>query len=141
MRVDAEQVLRDDPVLYSQYVKNNYKLPEGEDPRITRMGLLLRKTSLDELPQFWNVLRGDMSLVGPRPVIPDELNEYGDKRRVLLSVKPGMSGAWAISGRSRVGYPQRATIELGYVQRWRLKADLSILWRTLPAVVTRRGAH
>ena len=130
-----------DPVLYEKYLENNYKLPEGEDPRITRVGLLLRRTSLDELPQFWNVLRGDMSLIGPRPVVPDELNEYGDKRRVLLSVKPGMSGAWAVRGRSRVGYPQRAAIELGYVQRWKLKADLSILWRTLPAVVTRRGAH
>lgn len=141
MRVDAEQVLRNDPVLHAQYVKNNYKLPEGKDPRITRMGRLLRKTSLDELPQFWNVLRGDMSLIGPRPVVPDELNEYGDKRRVLLSAKPGMSGAWAIIGRSRVGYPHRAAIELGYVQRWRLKTDFAILWRTLPAVVTRRGAH
>jgi lipopolysaccharide/colanic/teichoic acid biosynthesis glycosyltransferase len=141
MRVDAEQLLRNNPVLHAQYVKNNYKLPEGEDPRITRVGLLLRKTSLDELPQFWNVLRGDMSLIGPRPVVPEELNEYGDKRRVLLSVKPGMSGAWAISGRSRVGYPHRAAIELGYVQRWRLKTDVSILWRTLPAVLFRRGAH
>jgi lipopolysaccharide/colanic/teichoic acid biosynthesis glycosyltransferase len=141
MRVDAEQLLRNDPELYARYVKNNYKLPDGEDPRITRLGRLLRKTSLDELPQFWNVLRGEMSLIGPRPVVPDELNEYGDKRRILLSVKPGMSGAWAIVGRGEVGYPHRAAIELGYVQRWRLKADLSILWRTLPAVVTRRGAH
>lgn len=141
MRVDAEQLLRSDPVLHAEYVKNNYKLPEGQDPRITRMGHLLRKTSLDELPQFWNVLRGDMSLIGPRPVVPDELNEYGEKRRVLLSVKPGMSGAWAITGRSRVGYPQRAAIEVRYVRRWGLWADLAILWRTVPAVVGRRGAH
>jgi exopolysaccharide production protein ExoY len=141
MRVDAEQLLRSDPVLYSQYVRHNYKLPEGEDPRITRMGRLLRKTSLDELPQLWNVLRGDMSLIGPRPVVPDELNEYGGERRVLLSVKPGITGEWAITGRSSVGYPQRAAIEIGYVRRWRLGADLSILWRTVPAVLTRRGAH
>jgi exopolysaccharide production protein ExoY len=141
MRVDAEELLRNDPVLHSQYVKNNYKLPEGQDPRITRMGELLRKTSLDELPQFWNVLRGDMSLVGPRPVVPDELNEYGGKRRVLLSVQPGMSGAWAVGGRSKVGYPHRAAIELRYVRRWWLWADLSILWRTLPAVLKKRGAH
>jgi exopolysaccharide production protein ExoY len=141
MRVDAEQLLRNDPVLHSQYVKNNYKLPDGLDPRITRMGRLLRKTSLDELPQLWNVLRGDMALIGPRPVIRDELNEYGESRRVLLSVKPGMSGAWAVIGRSRVGYPQRAAIEVGYVQRWRLGADISLLWRTLPAVISRRGAH
>ncbi|MGH7515382.1 MAG: sugar transferase [Gemmatimonadales bacterium] len=141
MRMDAEEMLRRDPVLHAKYVANNFKLPEGEDPRITRMGRLLRITSLDELPQFWNVLRGEMALIGPRPVVPDELNEYGEKRRVLLSVKPGMTGAWAIIGRSRVGYPQRAAIELGYVSGWRFKEDLSILWRTLPAVLTRRGAH
>jgi exopolysaccharide biosynthesis polyprenyl glycosylphosphotransferase len=141
MRCDAEQLLRSDPVLHAEYVRNNYKLPEGQDPRITRVGYLLRKTSLDELPQFWNVLRGDMSLIGPRPVVPDELNEYGEKRRVLLSVKPGISGAWAVSGRSRVAYPERASIEVRYVQRWGLWEDVSILWRTLPAVITRRGAH
>jgi exopolysaccharide production protein ExoY len=141
MRVDAELLLKNDPVLHAKYVQNNYKLPEGEDPRITRVGRILRKTSLDELPQLWNVFRGDMSLVGPRPVVPEELNEYGEKRRVLLSVKPGMSGAWAVTGRSRVGYPQRAAIELHYVRRWRLLRDLSILWRTLPAVIARRGAH
>jgi lipopolysaccharide/colanic/teichoic acid biosynthesis glycosyltransferase len=141
MRVDAEEALRRNPVLYAMYLENNYKLPEGEDPRITRVGRLLRKTSLDELPQLWNVLRGHMSLIGPRPVVPDELNEYGEKRRVFLSVKPGLSGAWAITGRSRVGYPDRAAIELGYIRRWRFGRDLSILWRTVPAVLTRRGAH
>ena len=141
MRVDAERVLRNDPEMYAEYIKNNYKLPDGRDPRITRVGRMLRKTSLDELPQLWNVLRGDMSLIGPRPVVPDELNEYGGQRRVLLSVKPGMTGAWAIVGRSRVGYPRRAAIEVGYVRRWKLGSDLSILWRTVPAVLTRRGAH
>ena len=141
MRVDAEQLLRSDPAMYSEYVRNNYKLPEGRDPRITRVGRLLRKTSLDELPQLWNVLRGDMSLIGPRPVVADELTEYGGHRRMLLSVKPGITGEWAITGRSSVGYPQRAAIEIGYVRRWRLSADLSILWRTFPAVLTRRGAH
>jgi lipopolysaccharide/colanic/teichoic acid biosynthesis glycosyltransferase len=141
MRGDAEQVLRNDPVLHARYVKNNYKLPDGEDPRITRVGRFLRKSSLDELPQFWNVLRGDMALIGPRPVVPDELNEYGVQRRVLLSVKPGMSGAWAVTGRSRIAYPERAKIELRYVQRWWLWEDVSILWRTLPAILTRRGAH
>jgi lipopolysaccharide/colanic/teichoic acid biosynthesis glycosyltransferase len=141
MRVDAEQLLRSDPAMYSEYVRNNYKLPDGRDPRVTRVGRLLRKTSLDELPQLWNVLRGDMSLIGPRPVVPDELTEYGGQRRMLLSVKPGITGEWAITGRSSVGYPQRAAIEIGYVRRWRLTADLAILWRTFPAVLTRRGAH
>ncbi len=116
-------------------------ITEAEDPRITPLGRRLRQCRLDELPQLWNVLRGDMSLVGPRPVVPDELNEYGDTRRVLLSVKPGMSGAWAVTGRSRVGYPQRAAVELRYVRRWHLGRDLTILWRTLPTVFTRRGAH
>jgi exopolysaccharide biosynthesis polyprenyl glycosylphosphotransferase len=141
MRVDAEELLRRDPVLQAQYVKNNYKLPEGRDPRITRLGRLLRRSSLDELPQLWNVLRGDMSLVGPRPVVPDELEEYGDRRRVLLSLKPGMAGAWAVSGRSRVGYPRRAKIELGYVCKWKFGLDLLIMLRTLPTVLARRGAH
>jgi len=141
MRVDAEELLRRDPVLHAQYVKNNFKLPDGRDPRITRLGRLLRSTSLDELPQLWNVLRGDMSLVGPRPVVPDELDQYGERRRVLLSLKPGMAGAWAVNGRSRVGYPHRAKIELGYVCNWRFGLDFLILLRTLPAVLARRGAH
>jgi exopolysaccharide production protein ExoY len=141
MRVEAEELLRTDPVLRSQYMSNNFKIPEGSDPRITRLGHFLRRSSLDELPQLLNVLRGEMSLVGPRPVVPDELAEYGETRTVLLSLRPGMAGAWAVNGRSRVGYPHRAAIELGYVRSWRLKLDLSILWRTLPAVLTRRGAH
>jgi lipopolysaccharide/colanic/teichoic acid biosynthesis glycosyltransferase len=141
MRVDAEELLHRDPVLLAQYIGNNYKLPEGHDPRITRLGRLLRSSSLDELPQLWNVLRGDMSLVGPRPVVPDELEEYGERRPVLLSLKPGMAGAWAVNGRSRVGYPHRAKIELSYVCNWRFGLDLLILLRTLPAVLARRGAY
>jgi exopolysaccharide production protein ExoY len=141
MRVEAEELLRSDPLLRSRYEANNFKIPEGSDPRITRLGHFLRRTSLDELPQLLNVLRGEMSLVGPRPVVPEELVQYGETHTVLLSLKPGMAGAWAVNGRSRVGYPRRAAIELGYVRSWRLKLDLSILWRTLPAVITRRGAH
>lgn len=141
MRIDAEQLLERDPVLHAQYVKNDYKLPEGCDPRITRLGRVLRASSLDELPQLWNVLRGDMSLVGPRPIVQDELGQYGSKSSVLLSVKPGLAGAWAVSGRARVGYPHRAEIELGYVRGWRFARDLAILLRTLPAVFSRRGAH
>jgi lipopolysaccharide/colanic/teichoic acid biosynthesis glycosyltransferase len=141
MRADAEQLLRGDAVLYAGYLQNDFKLPKGKDPRITRVGRLLRESSLDELPQLWNVLRGDMSLVGPRPIVPEELAEYEDTAPLLLSVKPGLAGAWAVNGRSEVRYPARADIELGYVRQWRVKLDLSLLARVLPAVLSRRGSH
>jgi exopolysaccharide production protein ExoY len=141
MHADAEQRLRSDPTLYARYVVNSYKLPEDEDPRLTRMGRVLRKTSLDELPQLFNVLKGEMSLVGPRPIVPEELGEYGRGGASFLSLKPGITGAWQVSGRSRVGYPDRADIELDYVRRWSLGRDVRIILRTLPAVVVARGAH
>jgi exopolysaccharide production protein ExoY len=141
MRVDAEECLRRDPELYAKYLRNNFKLPEGEDPRITRVGRFLRKSSLDELPQLWNVIRGEMSLVGPRPVVPDELNEYGEGAPMLLSLKPGLAGAWAVNGRSHVGYPDRADIELAYVRDWQFQLDLRILARAVPAVFLCRGSH
>jgi lipopolysaccharide/colanic/teichoic acid biosynthesis glycosyltransferase len=141
MRADAEDLLRGDPELYERYVQNDFKLPEGQDPRITSLGRVIRRTSIDELPQLWNVLRGEMSLVGPRPLVPDELNRYGDGAAVLLALKPGVSGAWAVNGRSTVAYPQRADIELTYVRNWRLGVDLSILARTVPAVFRHYGAH
>jgi exopolysaccharide production protein ExoY len=141
MRVDAEERLRRDPELYAKYLRNNFKLPDGEDPRITRVGRFLRKTSLDELPQLWNVVRGEMSLVGPRPVVSDELNEYGEGASMLLSLKPGLAGAWAVNGRSHVGYPARADIELAYVRSWEFQEDLRILARAVPAVLFCRGSH
>lgn len=140
MRADAEALLRSDPALLAGYLRNNFKLPAGQDPRITGVGRFLRTTSLDELPQFWNVVRGDMSLVGPRPVVPDELDQYGEESRLLLSVRPGIAGAWAVNGRSRVGYPLRANIELAYVRNWDLSLDLSILARAVPVVLSRRDA-
>jgi len=141
MRADAEEQLRRDPALYQEYLQNHFKLPEDRDPRLTKVGRFLRKTSLDELPQLWNVLRGEMSLVGPRPVVPDELDHYGEESALVLSLKPGMTGAWAVNGRSGIGYPDRAEIELAYVREWRLGRDLSILLRTVPAVFRMRGAH
>ncbi len=141
MRADAEAVLRSDPDLYTRYVKNHFKLPEERDPRLTRAGQFLRRTSLDELPQLINVLKGDMSLVGPRPIVPEELEHYDRSAPLFLSIKPGMTGAWAVSGRSRVGYPDRARMELEYVRRWSLLSDFGILLRTVPAVLRRRGAH
>jgi exopolysaccharide biosynthesis polyprenyl glycosylphosphotransferase len=142
MYTDAEQLLRSDPELYDLYVKNDFKLPEDIDRRITRLGRFLRRTSLDELPQLWNVFRGDMSLVGPRPIVVEELRQHYDNEEPLfLSLKPGITGAWQVNGRSSVAYPARAALELEYVQSWSLGKDLSILARTVPAVLTQRGAH
>ena len=96
-----------------RYIANNYKLPKNEDPRITRFGQMLRSTSLDELPQLLNVLSGDMSLVGPRPVVPAEVDNYGDYASLFLSAKPGMTGHWQVSGRSEVSeYSKRVELDL-----------------------------
>ena len=141
MHGDAEQRLRADPALYARYVANNYKLPGDADPRLTRIGRFLRRTSLDELPQLINVFKGDMSLVGPRPIVPEELERYGHAAAVFLSLKPGMTGAWQVNGRSRVGYPDRADMELDYARSWSLARDISILLRTVPVVLGARGAH
>jgi exopolysaccharide production protein ExoY len=130
MRPDAEQYLRADPDLYERYRRNHYKIPDELDPRVTPLGRFLRRTSLDELPQLWNVLMGDMSLVGPRPVVEEELCVYGASRQLLLSVRPGLTGAWAVNGRHDVGYPDRCDIELDYVRRWNLKRDVEIIVKT-----------
>jgi lipopolysaccharide/colanic/teichoic acid biosynthesis glycosyltransferase len=137
---DAERLLRASPELHARYVAGNYKLPDDEDPRITPLGRILRRTSLDEIPQLWNVLRGDMSLVGPRPVVPQEVAEYGDYARMVLRVRPGLTGAWQVGGRSEVAYPERAWIDLDYVAERSLPGDVAILLRTVPAVLRRRGA-
>jgi exopolysaccharide production protein ExoY len=141
MRVDAERELLEDETLRQRYIANSYKIPTDNDPRVTRIGRFLRKTSLDEVPQLWNVLMGDMSLVGPRPIIDEEAKHYTATLEELLSVRPGLSGAWAVRGRSRVGYPHRAAIELEYVRRWTLVGDLEILLRTPWAVVSGRGVE
>jgi len=141
MYVDAEARLLSDPALFRRYVENDYKLPESIDNRITPVGRFLRRTSLDELPQLWNVLKGDMSLVGPRPIVPDEIQHYKGEGPFLLSLKPGITGAWQVSGRSALPYPQRAAVELEYVEGWSLWRDVRILLRTIPVVLAGRGAH
>lgn len=141
MHADAELRLRSDVALYREYLANSYKLAEHRDPRVTRIGRFLRKTSLDELPQLLNVLVGDMSLVGPRPIVPQEIDEYGTGAPSFLSLKPGITGAWQVNGRSALGYPDRAGVELEYVRNWSLGRDLDILLRTFPVVFGRRGAH
>lgn len=141
MRHDAESLLCSDPELRSTYERNGFKIPCDADHRVTPLGRVLRLTSCDELPQLWNVLKGEMSLVGPRPLVVRELAHYpGADRDVLLSVRPGLTGAWAVGGRSRVGYPERAAMELDYVRQWTLGRDLVILGRTVGAVLARRGA-
>lgn len=138
---DAEARLRSDAKLWAEYVRNDYKLPEDRDPRVTPVGRFLRRTSLDELPQLWNVFCGEMSLVGPRPIVPEEIAHYQDEGPLLLSLAPGITGAWQVSGRSSLAYPKRAMVELEYVQRWSLANDLRLLLKTIPAVLAQRGAH
>lgn len=133
MREDAQSLLESDPELHRAYVENNFKLPARLDPRLTRSGRFLRRTSLDEVPQLVNVLRGEMSLVGPRPVVAEEVSRFNDPE-LLLSVRPGITGAWATHGRNTVGYPERARIELDYVRNWSLSRDLVVLLKTIPAL-------
>jgi len=138
MLVGADQTMRTSPEAYRLYAAQNFKMPDDE--RITPLGRFLRRASLDELPQLWNVLKGDMSLVGPRPIVPEEIAQYGDYGRMLLRVKPGLTGLWQVSGRSEIGYPERARLDLHYVGGRSLERDLGILMRTLPAVIRMRGA-
>ncbi len=114
----------------------------AHDPRITRFGALLRKTSLDELPQFWNVLRGEMSLVGPRPPLPDEVAQYREHHFIRLDVRPGLTGPWQVSGRNRiVHFEDVIRLESAYIAEWSFARDAMILLRTLPAVIRMDGAH
>ncbi len=113
-----------------------------EDPRITRLGRFLRKYSVDELPQLWNVLRGDMSLVGPRPPLPEEWVEYADWQRAKLSVMPGITCYWQVNGRSEItDFDEWARLDLQYIEEWSLATDLRILAQTVPAVLTGDGAY
>ncbi|WP_442785825.1 sugar transferase [Lentibacillus sp. Marseille-P4043] len=141
MVTNADEKLKSNKVLYQKYLKNNYKLEQDEDPRITKLGRFLRKTSLDELPQLINVLKGDMSLVGPRPIVEEELREYKYKRDDFLSVKPGVTGYWQVSGRSNVGYPERVDLELYYVYNQSLYLDMKILIITVIVVFLKKGAY
>ena len=138
MRVDADEILRSDPVLWNEFQKD-FKL--SHDPRVTRVGTILRKTSLDELPQLWNVLRGEMSLVGPRMITAPELEKYGDARELLLAVRPGLTGSWQVSGRQTVGYEQRVRMDIVYISTWSLMSDIRILLKTPLAVFKAHGAY
>lgn len=141
MVVNADKILEDDPELYDKYVANNYKLEPEEDPRITRLGEWLRKTSIDEIPQFINILRGEMSIIGPRPVIKAELAEYGDRVDKFLSVKPGAMGLWQSSGRSNIPYPERCDVELEYVDEASLGFDMKIMFKNIISIFKSEGAY
>ncbi len=141
MHREAEDLLQQDPCLLQEYVDNGFKLPAEIDRRITPIGRFLRRSSLDELPQWLNVAFGTMSVVGPRPVVPAEVDNYGDKRDAYLSVRPGITGAWQVNGRSSIDYPERVDMDADYVQNWSLWRDLVILAKTPVAVLTARGAH
>jgi lipopolysaccharide/colanic/teichoic acid biosynthesis glycosyltransferase len=133
MRADADEVLRRDPVLRHRF-EINFKLKN--DPRITAIGTMLRRSGLDELPQLWNVLKGEMSLVGPRMITPMELEKYGDASWIFSEMKPGLTGYWQISGAQQAGYHRRIAMDLFYVENWSLWFDLKILIKT-PARVWR----
>lgn len=135
MHVGAEDQLEDDTELGRRYRKSGFKLPSAEDPRVTRLGKWLRKTYVDEIPQLFNVLRGDLALVGPRPIVEDELALFGDHQAELLSVRPGIVGAWACMGPARPPYPERAEIELAYVRRRTIAGDVMILLQSVGAVL------
>ncbi|MBC2931403.1 exopolysaccharide biosynthesis polyprenyl glycosylphosphotransferase [Nocardioides sp. zg-1228] len=138
MGVDAESVRTG---LADDNEKDGVLFKIAHDPRITRLGSRLRRYSLDELPQLWNVVRGDMSLVGPRPALPCEVAQYDVDPRRRLVVKPGVTGLWQVSGRSDLTWAESVRLDLKYVENWSLRLDLSILVRTVSAVLGHRGAY
>ncbi|MFC2075718.1 sugar transferase [candidate division KSB1 bacterium] len=137
MKYDAEDILKKDEELYREYVSNNFKLPDDKDPRITRIGRFLRRTSLDELPQLINVFKGEMNMVGPRPIVDKEIEHYGDLRDKFLSVKPGITGLWQVSGRDNIEYPERVDIEMKYINNRSIWLDLKIMLLTIKAIIVR----
>jgi exopolysaccharide production protein ExoY len=118
--------------------ESNRKLTQ--DPRITPFGAFLRTSSLDELPQLINILRGEMSLVGPRPIVEEELRRYGEYAGTYLSVRPGLTGLWQINGRSHCPYQERIELDLDYIQNWSFVGDLDIVAKTFGVVLSRRGS-
>jgi exopolysaccharide production protein ExoY len=142
MAVNGDEVLRN-------YLKANPQAAEEWratrklkfDPRVTVVGTVLRKLSLDELPQLLNILRGEMSVVGPRPVVDEELNLYDSFAAFYLSTRPGLTGLWQISGRNDVSYDTRIAFDTQYVQNWSLIGDVAIIVKTIPAVCMARGSY
>jgi Undecaprenyl-phosphate galactose phosphotransferase WbaP len=142
MFVDSDRMLREqvasNPELASEWARDQ-KL--RNDPRVTAIGRFLRRTSLDELPQLWNVIRGEMSLVGPRPIVKEEIERYGKKYSLYVKVRPGLTGMWQISGRTNTTYAERVQFDEYYVRNWSVWLDLYILGRTLKVVLAEEGAY
>ena len=138
MYVNGDEILARYPKL-RQELDKNYKLKC--DPRVTRVGTFLRKFSLDELPQLLNVLARDMSLIGPRIIAPDEISKYGQYGPALMTVMPGLTGLWQVSGRSNTTYDERVTLDMHYITEWSVWLDIKILLRTIPAVLKGDGAY
>jgi lipopolysaccharide/colanic/teichoic acid biosynthesis glycosyltransferase len=135
---NAEEVLKAHPELWEEY-RQTYKIQN--DPRISKLGHFLRKSSLDELPQLFNVLRGDMTLVGPRPIVEPEIDMYGDQRHMYIAMKPGCAGLWQCCGRSATTYEERVELDREYYENASLWFDFVILLRTAVAIATGRGAQ
>jgi Undecaprenyl-phosphate galactose phosphotransferase WbaP len=133
-----ERMLAEDPALRAEW-RQSHKLKR--DPRVTRVGALLRQSSLDELPQLWNVLWGEMSLVGPRPIVEAEVPEYRHEYELYQRVRPGMTGMWQVSGRNDTSYAERVRLDAYYVRHWSVWLDLYILTATVRVVLLRSGAY
>ena len=133
-----EHYLEAHPELLDEW-KADHKL--RYDPRVTKIGRFLRKTSLDELPQLWNVIRGDMTLVGPRPIVTAEIEKYGDYYGLYTMVKPGITGLWQVSGRNNTTYEERVQLDAYYVRNWSPWMDLYLLLRTIRIVLFAKGAY
>lgn len=133
-----QELLARDPAARAEW-ERDFKL--RNDVRITRLGRFIRRTSIDELPQLWNVVRGDMSLVGPRPVVESELARYGDAAAYYLRVLPGITGLWQVSGRNETDYGTRVSLDVSYVRNWSFAGDIVILFRTVGVVLHGRGAY
>lgn len=134
----AEDMIKDFTEEQKKEFKQNYKL--ANDPRITKVGKILRKTSIDEIPQMINILKGDLSIIGPRPIIEEEIKKYGPNRTKFLSVKPGLTGYWQANGRSNTTYEDRIKMELYYVDNMSFWLDIKIFFKTILVVLKKDGA-
>ena len=142
MKKNSEEILKKDKELYKIYIENNYKIPENLETRLISIGSFIRKTSIDELPQLFNILNGSMNLIGPRPIVSSETKFFDKKEiKLLYSVRPGITGLWQVSGRSSIPWPDRKYLELEYIKKRSFLFDIKILFKTFFAVLKKTGAY